>query len=131
MFVLHIPQKNYLPIKTVEAKDLLCPCCNKTGIIEFTFYQVQYESDGNVNTTKKISVSAFCKSCNTDVPNIHFTNEMDTFYKSEQKNIVIKSSFKVAKMGKVGKVMLYLFLIFILLIFLLFVWLYIYAHSKK
>lgn len=131
MFVLKIPQKIYLPIKTVEAKDSLCPCCNSTGIIEFTFYQVQYESDGNVNTTKKISVSAFCKSCNTDVPNIHFTKEMDAFYKAEQKNIIVKSSFKVAKMGKVGKVMLYIFLLFILCIFLLLLWLYIYAHTKK
>jgi hypothetical protein len=131
MVVLHIPQKNYLPIKTVEANGLLCPCCNKTGAIEFTFYQVQYESDGNVNTTKKISISAFCKSCNADVPNLHFTKEMDAFYKAEQKNIVVKSSFKVAKMGKVGKVMLYIFLMMVLSIFLLFVWLYIYEQTKK
>ncbi len=131
MFVLNIPQKNYLPVKTVEANGLLCPCCNATGVIEFTFYQVQYESDGNINTTKKISVSAVCKSCTADIPNIHFTKEMDTFYKAEQKNIIVKSSFKAAKMGKVGKVMLYSFFIFLASIFLLLAGLYIYGHTKK
>ncbi len=131
MFVLKIPQKIYLPIKTVEANNSLCPCCNRTGIIEFTFYQVQYESDGNVNTTKKISISAFCKSCNTDVPNIHFTKEMDAFYKAEQKNIIVKSSFKVAKMRTITKVVLILLALIIGAVLLMLAQLYIYNHTKK
>lgn len=131
MFVLNIPQKNYLPVKTAEANGFLCPCCNKTGVIEFTFYQVQFESNGNVNTTKKISISALCKSCNTKIPNIHFTKEMDDFYKAAKKNIIVKRSYKAAKMGKAGKVMLYLFFIFLASIFLLLAALYIYGHTKK
>jgi hypothetical protein len=131
MFVLHIPQKNYLPIKTEEANGLLCPCCNKKGIIEFAFYQVQYESDGNVNTTKKISVSAFCKSCNTDVPNIHFTKEMDAFYKAEQKNIVVKNSYKLAKMSTMTKVVLIVLTAIIGAILLMLALVYIYEQTKK
>jgi hypothetical protein len=131
MFILNIPQKNYLPVKIVEANGFLCPCCDKTGIIVFTFYQVQFESEGNINTTKKISVSAVCKSCTADIPNIHFTKEMDAFYKAAQKNIIIKSSFKMAKMERMGKMVLYFSIIFFGAIFLLLAWLYIYSRYIK
>ena len=106
-------QKNYIPLLTKNADNLLCPLCNIPGKLEITFYQLQAEADGNITNTKQITASAFCSSCRQDIPNVRWTHELHNFYKTEKKQIKVKFSFKTTRRLRIVLRVLLGFVLFI------------------
>lgn len=83
MLIASSYQKNYIPLYTKDVGPVQCPLCNTPGKLEITFYQLQVETSGGTNDIKQISTSVFCNSCQHDIPNVRWTNELHHFYETE------------------------------------------------
>lgn len=83
------------PIHTTIPENLKCPNCGEKGNVEVTVYQKHIETGFSYKVTKKLSGTAHCTHCNTDIANVQWSPEIETtFNQLKQEARVQKPSVK-------------------------------------
>jgi len=68
------------PIHTAIPENLICPLCGEKGTIEIVIYQKHIQTGFSYKVTKKLSGTAHCTSCNTDIANVQWTPEIEAAF---------------------------------------------------
>lgn len=79
MIILNV-KTTYVPIHKGVANDVTCPICNTKDRIEIIIYQKHIDTGLVYNITNKLSGTAYCTNCNTEIPNVQWTPEIETVF---------------------------------------------------
>lgn len=71
-----------------------CPKCEVKNTLEMTFYQLHSDSGLIYRVTKKISASVYCTSCNSNIPNVKWTPELENHFDTRKHSIKIEKPTK-------------------------------------
>jgi len=102
----------YKPIHKGIVQGVICPICNEKDTIEITIYQKHIDTGWIYNVTNKLSGTAYCTSCNTEIPNVQWTPEIESAFEK------LKAEAYVEKPSKKFSLIYKLLLVFIALMVL-------------
>lgn len=103
MIILNV-KTTYVPIHKGITKDIICPICNTKDSIEITIYQKHIDTGLVYNTTNKLSGTAYCTNCKTEIPNVQWTPEIETVFEKLKAESQIETPGK--KYGIIFKILL-------------------------
>ncbi len=100
MIIIYV--KNiFEPIHTAIPENIECPNCSKKNTLEITVYQKHIETGLSYKVTKKLSGTAFCTNCNTDIANVQWSKKIETaFNKLKEQSKIEKPYVKWSKSFK-------------------------------
>jgi len=92
----------YVPIHSGVAKNVTCPLCGEKDTVEITIYQKHIDTGWIYTVTNKLSGTAYCKSCNTEIPNVQWTPEIEAAFEKLKAEAYIEKPSKKYSLGFKG-----------------------------
>ncbi|SDF54119.1 hypothetical protein [Cellulophaga baltica] len=89
------------PLHKTIVKDIKCPNCQAKDHVEIVVYQKHTDTGWIYKVTKILTGTAYCLNCNTDIPNVKWTPEIESaFEKLKTESPVQKSYIKLSFLFK-------------------------------
>lgn len=82
------------PINNAVIEDIKCPNCQAKDYVEIVVYQKHIDTGLIYRVTKNLSGTANCLSCNTDIPNVKWTPEIESTFETLKKASPAKKPYK-------------------------------------
>ncbi len=79
MIIIQV-KETFEPIYKAAPKNIRCPNCDVKDNVEITVYQKHIDTGLIYKVTKKLSGTAYCSSCYTDLPNVKWTTEIENAF---------------------------------------------------